>query len=145
MIRRLSVVLTMATAVMGCGEEVTFGPCVHSYLDPVLSIVEVTDAETGAAVSPIRVLDIHWGTIRHNPAFLVQGPAYSVTEIGGGLLCEVDCGFGTDEGVYSFRIEADGYQALPIEITASYADFSPGCPSSNSNGTEIRVELTGSG
>ena len=62
--------------------------------------------------------------------------------LAGTLLCRVECGFGTGEGLYRFTASADGHEPRTLAVPAAYAELDGGCPSRNAGSTPVVIELT---
>ena len=116
------------------------GPCFHQYEEAVLHIRSVKAVGNGAPIAAVRLSDI---TLDGNASdlfdLLFAGSRVAVLDTT--LICNPPCSFGTGEGLYSFRVSADGYHDTTVVIVAGYSIFEGGCPSRSTGGTRIDIEL----
>lgn len=139
--------------VMLCGacSESMDGPCVVTYEDPLLTIASVSNAQTGAPVSQVRLRDIRFRGNRVNDLqYLTQtsAPARGVTVQGQELVCNVSCAFGADEGVYTFVVSQAGLRDTLVSVDAKYANRRSqpgGCPTTLSGGIALQLRLSPQG
>lgn len=128
-------------------EDNQIGPCVHTYEDPVLHIKSVKNKNTGTDILEIQIHSLQKDGIpikvdSTSSAYLIQASkGYNVTIRDSNLVCGIPCGFGFDEGSYQFVVSADGFRDTIIAVNAKYAVFKGGCPSSNSGGSQINIQL----
>lgn len=140
--KRNALMILLSVAVWSCdkSKDGTIGPCVHTYEDPVLHVESVTDAQNGQRVFAFRILEVTRNGVKQQPIFL-KIVSYNVVVYDTTLVCNVPCGFGTDEGAYTLRVSASGYRDTTISVNAKYAVFKGGCPSSNSGGTKFSFQM----
>ena len=128
-------------------EDNQIGPCVHTYEDPVLHIKSVKNRNTGTDISKIQIHSLKKDGSPINidstsSVYLIQASnGYNVTIRDSTLVCSIPCGFGFDEGSYQFVVATDGYRDTIISVNAKYAVSKGGCPSSNSGGSQINIQL----
>lgn len=135
-----AVPVLLSSVLLGC--DGLAGPCEHTYLDPVLEIVRVTDAEDQTAIGEVALGHFSLDGNGVEMARLAAGPAFGIEVEGQEIICTVACGFGVEQGTYRFRVRAAGYAPLDASLDARYSEFNGGCPSSNSGGMRVAVELT---
>lgn len=140
--KRNVVVILLSFALWSCEKpkDATVGPCVHTYEDPVLHVESVTNAQNNQLVPAIRILEVTRNGIRQQPGYL-RIISYNAVAFDTTLVCNVPCGFGTDEGAYTLRVSAPGYRDTVIAVNGKYAVFKGGCPSSNSGGTKFSFQM----
>lgn len=134
----LSPIVAAVIVFEGCD---AVGACLHTFEDPVLSIVRVEGSSlllTSVTISDVVVAFQLVG----NPGSLTTPPAVGLSLVDGELRCDVPCGFGVQEGRYEFTVKAPGYLDHRVTTIASYSRFEGGCPSRNSGSTEITLSLT---
>lgn len=131
----------LATALIvleGCD---AVGACLHSFEDPVLTIVRVEGSSV--LLNSVTISDVIVGLQPvGNLGGLTTPPALGISLVNGELRCDVPCGFGVQEGRYEFAVKAPGYLDHRVTAMASYSRFEGGCPSRNSGSTEITLSLT---
>ena len=142
-LKRAATVVLGCAIVGSCGSEQTAGPCYHTYEDAVLHIRSVTNASTNAPISQIALTNF---SVAGHPvtdlvAVLEGSMVRGIQLTGDSLLCTTECAFGTAEATYTFTAGASGYQAKPVSISASFARFVAGCPSSSDGGTVVDIAL----
>ena len=132
-------------AVVGCDEGPgpgAYGPCVHTYEEPLLWFDQAVDSETGQELYQLEFagvrLDGAWLDLEEE---VDREVATGVALIDGTLVCELPCGFGTQAGEYALFVSAEGYEDLALDLDADYEVFVGGCPSSNSGGLDLELEL----
>ena len=113
--------------------------CFHSYLEPILLIDSVTVAGSSEQVGSVSLNGI---AIDGKPADLTLTTVVSknIERDGQVLKCTTPCGVGSTQGTYVFGVSAPGFKPLEVSVSAKYAVFTGGCPSSNTGG--VRVALT---
>lgn len=135
--RWLAPLVAAAIVLEGCD---AVGACLHSFEDPVLTIVRVEGSSV--LLNAVTIADV---VIALQPVgnlgSLTAPPALGVSLDNGELRCDVPCGFGVHEGRYEFTIKAPGYLDHRVTAMASYPRFEGGCPSENSGSTEISLSL----
>lgn len=146
---RFAPLLALALAMSACGgddsEESVAGPCVHLYQDEVLQLESASGRDTGAVIPELRLRD-----------FSVDGAALSIDEViaqrsssvqrdGDVLRCVLPCGFGVQEGEWTFAARAEGYAWTGQVVEARYAVTVGGCPSYSDEGTEASIQLDEAG
>jgi hypothetical protein len=139
---RNAFLILLSIAVWSCDKpkDATIGPCMHTYEDPVLHVASVTNAQNGQQVVAFRILEVTRNGMKQQPVFL-KIVSYNVVAYDTTLVCNLPCGFGTDEGVYTLLVSALGYRDTIITVTGKYAVFKGGCPSSNSGGTKFSFRM----
>jgi hypothetical protein len=118
----------------------TIGPCVHTYEDPIIHVDSVTNAQNGSLISTFQIREIIKDGNRVQPEY-IKIVSSNVAVYDTMLVCNLPCGFGTDEGVYTLKVSAIGYRDTTVSIKAKYAVFKGGCPSSNSGGTRFSFKM----
>lgn len=139
------VVTVLTLAILTACKGSTGGACDIVYLDPLLSISEVRDAGTHAAIPSVRLTNLHWnGHFIDDARFFTEvgAPVHGVTPTGGELLCVVACGFANAPGVYGLTVHRDGYRDTTLNINANYSKVEQACPIRGSQGVILRLELT---
>lgn len=134
-------VLVFTLLFTGC-DSFGAGPCVHTYEDPVMRLSAATTA--GDPVDLVILTNFELDGRPVEPAELMA-VAESAELVGEAIHCEVECGFGTAEGTYTFVVHAEGFESASVTLEAAYADFSGGCPSSNSGSTVVSVDVVPEG
>jgi hypothetical protein len=114
------------------------GPCVHEYREPVLNIVSAASSN-GTPIGHLTLTNVQVNG--HAPGPGAFQDAVNAVLTNGKIECDVPCGFGTEEGLWQFTAEAEGYQPEEIAVETEYAVFVGGCPSYNDAGTELAIEL----
>lgn len=141
------ILLVTACAPSDTDDNSAAGPCVHGYLEPVLSIETVTVDPSGANVVRVALSSFkvngeprdpeEWG----GPSSTWSNPTFNITVTDGVLYCDLPCGFGLNEGVYEFVADAPNHETKSISVNAGYASFEGGCPSYSDNGTNVNFQL----
>lgn len=144
---RLLPLLGVALGACGGGsaaDDGRAGPCVHFFAVPVLTLVAVTNAATGAVVAQVQLNQI---SIDGLPLDLVSLPAVAsnVQPAGSGLRCTLPCGFSVTEGLHRFELSAAGFKPKGVSVQAVYPSFTGGCPSRSSGSTPLSVSLEPAG
>ena len=103
------------------------GPCDHIYEDPVIHIDSVTDVQNGNLIFAFQILEVWRNGSRVQPWYM-RIVSYNVVEYDTMLICNLRCGFGNDEGLYTLRVSTFGYRDTTVSVHAKYAVFKPGCP-----------------
>ena len=112
------------------------------YDEPIMRIAAVTDATSGASLSPVTISQIRLGAVDYAPAFFEPPPGLINAAVSDAqVLCNVVCAFGRTGGTYTFVVQANGYAAKETTINAKYARVSKGCEQHASGSTEVRVTL----
>ncbi len=133
-----NVLLASALIFSGCAKtDNQVGPCVHTYEDPILHIVSLTNAQSSQTITQFRILEVTKGGYPQDPFLLKASASYNVVIEDTALVCNLPCGFGVEAGTYTLHLSAAGYRDTVVSCTAAYAVFHGGCPSSNSGGTEV--------
>ncbi len=125
----------------GC-REFGAGPCYHEFRDPLFALRNARDSVNGRAIARVGVTDITIGGRSVDLAYLVHSPPTSrVTLRSDTLWCDVPCGFGNEEGLWTLTVSSAGYRAQAMRIEARYRNFDGGCPSSNDGSVILAVRL----
>lgn len=133
-------------AIHGCGpEDVGVGPCVHTYLDPVIHIPAVTDYATGEEIDSFVISDVVLDGQPIPVDRLTRVFSSGAEAEGDSLVCSTPCGFGTDEGRYELTVSSSGYCPRRVDLEAQYDTFEGGCPSSNGGGVLLEISLASMG
>jgi hypothetical protein len=126
----------------GCSpDDLTSGPCVHTYEDALFHIESVVDADSLTPIDTIVISEAMRDTISHPPSRLTLEYSDGIEVRGDTIVCEVPCSFGTYEGSWTFRVSAAGYPSQWLSVNAQYAVFHGGCPSYNDSGMTINWKL----
>lgn len=124
--------------------EPQFGPCIHTYEDPVIRIKDVRDTTASQPVyAPLLITNVRVAGFVQTRDLLL-GKSERVEMRGDTLVCAIPCGFGTQEGAYRFAVEVPGYYRDSVSLDARYRDhrsLNGGCPSSSFGPTEVTVRL----
>jgi len=132
-----------ALVACGCGsDDITSGPCVHTYKDALFHIASVADSASLTPIDTIFILEARRDTIAFPPSSLVLEFSDGIAVHGDTIECDVPCAFGTIEGSWEFRVSAAGYQPQWRSIDARYSVFVGGCPSYNDSGMRITWSLS---
>lgn len=145
---KLSIGLVITLSLSACGRlPFVAGPCVHLQEGGLVRINSVSDTETGAPISPVRLE----GLLLVGPGgqpdpdqgpLLIGEGARNIQIEGDALVCEVACRFGVMEGTYRFTVTAPGYETLEVEQEAHYTGGQGGCPSSaTGSNVDLRLRL----
>lgn len=137
---KMFIVAIALTSISGCKKEGTVGPCEHTYKDPVIHIESVRDRQSNQQIQTFKVLQAVRDGNKEHPYFL-KIVSYNVVTDDTALVCNSPCGFGTSEGTYALKVSASGYRDTTVVVTARYAVFNGGCPSSNSGGTSFSFQM----
>jgi hypothetical protein len=133
----------IAVVAGGCSpDDLTSGPCEHTYRDALFHIESVTDSAGLTPIDTIFILEARRDTIAFAPSTLVLGFSQGISVHGDTIECEVPCAFGTIEGPWEFRVSAAGYGPQWRSVDAHYAVFHGGCPSYNDVGMTIDWKLS---
>ena len=133
---------------LACGADPTVGVCNVTYLDPLISIVSVSDESTAQQLPTvaIRNIEINGHTVTDLRTVVEVGSfVHGVSIQGDELRCAVVCGFGVLEGSYGLTFASQGYRDTTIVQTFRYerSVAKPGgCPTTVSDGDSLRVILT---
>ena len=139
--RWLAPIVAAVIVLPGCD---AVGACLHTFEDPVLTLVRVEGSSVLLSSVTISDVVIALQTVG-NLGSLTVTPAQGISLVNGALRCDVPCGFGVQEGRYEFTVKAPGYVDQRVTTLASYRRFEGGCPSRNSGSTEITLTLVPSG
>lgn len=139
---RLHLAAILAVLLVSCDETVDrrVGPCVHVYEEPILHIESVRNAQTGAHITSITLSDVRVDAVRQYPAVLVA-ESRRMTVVDSVLVGNPPCGFGTQPGLYTFRVSASGFRDTVVAFIASYSTNRGGCPSSSTGGSRVGIDL----
>ena len=114
------------------------GPCYHDFRDPVLSIRTVTDSVSNQSIPRIALTHL---LVNGHATVIITPSSTRIMIQGDTVWCEVACGLGNEEGMWSFDVSAAGYRTRSIQVSARYARFDGGCPSSNTGSTTMSLRL----
>ena len=126
-----------ATCLLSSCDLFLAGACDHEYRDPVLALALRSGGPGTISLSGFSIDGRAVSALDQ----LAVPPAFHVRVVDDALICEVPCGFGVEEGRYTFTAGASGFAPTPVDVEARYDDFDSGCPSSNSGSTQIAVLL----
>lgn len=141
----IGLAVSAALLLTGCDSSAT-EPCDELvFEDPVVTVVDAVDAVDGTTIPVISLVDITLDDRSVEPGELLGEASFGVTVDEGALVCDVACGFGEEEGVYAFRVTAEGFEPLEAQFGAAFESVGPGCPSTRADGTRISVTLTPTG
>ncbi len=121
------------------------GICLHSFEDEVLHIDKANGTITDAVIGEVLLSQFVVNDHAVSADDLVVSRHTNVTVEGDKLRCVVPCSFGIVEGDWQFVAEATGYAPTAQSVSAAYATFVGGCPSSNADGTHVEILLDESG
>jgi hypothetical protein len=121
--------------------EGSTGPCVHSYLEPSFNIDWVKDAKTGNYLNAIKITEVVYNNKTKLDLYFLKITSKNVVYSDSMLICNLPCGFGTNEGNYSLKVSANGYKDTVIQSVARYSIQKSGCPSSSSGGARITFQM----
>ncbi|WP_111641123.1 hypothetical protein [Marinimicrobium alkaliphilum] len=147
--------LAMTALLVGCGSDDNgFGPCVHNYLEPIITLERVIGTPAGTELSQVTLSDFSLGGIPFSAQELCPDmpTGMSYPPIGGiycenatpeddVLICDLPCQFGNSDGDYEFTLTAEHYAPKTVEVQPEYAVFEGGCPSWNDEGSRYTFEL----
>lgn len=128
----------LALQACGGGSQSMAGPCVHTYVEPIVLLDKVAvEGETGS-ISRVVIADVQ----RDGQPVSLQFEVNSgIEDTAQGLVCTLPCGLGNTEGTYTFQVTASGFAPRVVTVNARYAVFQAGCPSSNDGGTHVSAAL----
>ena len=108
------ILIFVAFIILSCNEDNGIGPCVHTYKEPILNITSRRDTVNynHPRFIILRELIIN-GSKQFGANPLIE--SYSIVADDSIFYCNIPFGFGVEEGVYEFIIEAEGFQ--PKQIT----------------------------
>jgi hypothetical protein len=132
--------ILLAASLCGCPVSPGYGPCVHTYREPILNIVAAMDARSNAPIHSFVIHEVRMDGIKQDFYFLLA-ESYGVKAQGDSLVCQVPCGFGSEEGNYTFTVTAEGYPAQVRGYEGHYSIFHGGCPSYNDGGARVTLRL----
>ena len=127
----------------GCDAD---GPCEVRALDPLFTVISVTDSESGEAIDSIEITDIELDGVAVPATWLDAGADLNqnVTFDAELISCNVPCAFGSVQGNYSFTVDASGY--APTVVSSLEAQFNEatetGCPTILRGGVDMSFELS---
>jgi hypothetical protein len=123
-----------------CDYQNGFGPCIHTYEEPILHITAIRDTVNNVNIRfVLRELKIN-NSMQYGAYHMI--PSYSMVSDDSIFYCNVPFGFGVENGKYQFIIEAEGYQPKHFTIeSVDYSVFKGGCPSYNDGGKRITLYL----
>ena len=126
-----------------CAEngDPTIGPCEHKYLDPILEIRNVSDEQSGQAITAFKITAVEIEDSSIDLHQFVNDVSFNIVLYDSVLYCNPPCGFGLDDGDYRLKISAIGYRDTTVTFNAQYLDFKGGCPSSSSGSTEVSFKM----
>ena len=138
--RYLALGAGMLATILGC--DPALGPCSHSYREPILHVSRVTNAATGQPLATVFLDSLTYqGAAGGEVSWFQDSPVIGVSLEGDRVRCDLACAFGSQTGVYRFRLSASGYHSKRLEVTADFGVFHGGCPSWNDEGTRITAVL----
>ncbi len=141
--KRLVTLAFVALLCLRCNhQDGSVGPCIHIYEEPVLNVLSVTDRVTNIRIGAVWVTEVLLDTTELDLLALRQGVSTNVSYSDSGLYCIPPFGFGTQRGLYTLSLSADGYRDTVVSLPAAYAVFRGGCPSSNTGGTRVVVKMS---
>jgi hypothetical protein len=121
------------------------GVCSVEYEDSLLNFDRVTDARTNAVLPDVTLRDFRYHDRAVSPATVLGGPLRGISAEGEAIRCTAPCGFGSQEGPYSFTVSRSGYRDTTLVVDAKYArrdGGSGGCPLRLSRGVRFTLRLT---
>jgi hypothetical protein len=132
----------LAFLLVSCDETVDrrVGPCVHVYEEPILHIESVRNAQTGAHIASVVLSEVRVDSVRQNPLLLLAGSS-RMAVLDSVLIGNPPCAFGTQPGLYSFKVSASGFRDTVVTYSASYLTNRGGCPSSSTGGSRVRIDM----
>jgi hypothetical protein len=137
-LRRAALVLS---AIVFASCDTGGGPCIHTYRSPIVEVRAARQAGSSAAIARVVLRGLAWNGVALDPSQMTYPPAHGVVVEGDSILCDVPCGFATQDGEYTATVTAPGFRPKSLAVTARYALGHGGCPSWNDGGTEVEIEL----
>jgi hypothetical protein len=119
----------------------TIGPCEHKYLDPVLEITNVSDEQSGQAITAFKITAVEIEDRSNDLHQLINNVSFNIVWYDSVLYCNPPCGFGFEDGDYRLKISAIGYRDTTAAIDAQYQNIKGGCPSSSSGSTVVSIKM----
>ena len=112
------------------------------YDEPIIRIAAVTDATSGATISPITLSQIRLNAV-DLPAISFEPPPglVNASVSNSQVLCNVACAFGRNTGTYTFNVQAAGYATKQVSVDANYSRVTTACEQHASGATEVRISL----
>lgn len=141
----LTVTFTLLAAA-GCGgggaaDNPLAGPCVVQYAEPIVSIAQAVDAVSSAPLPTVTLSELSFNGKALDPGQLPVA-ALNLAAAGSQWICTTPCAFGSEAGEYRFSAAAEGHAAQPVNVTATYAQFTGGCPATYSGATRVTLRLS---
>lgn len=121
----LQLALALAVLSSGCGSQICpAGDIVIR--DPLLRLRSVKHAQSGAAVAQVTLSSIDILGRRQTATdiqFFVKntGLSRNISADGDRLICNVECAFGAEEGLWAFTVSAPGFQDKRVSYDLRYA------------------------
>ncbi len=142
--KHLTLAACIAAMLSACSggepEAPVFGTCDVYADEPVLNIVSVKDATTGAALDQVSLTDLRVGGVAAALESLTWLQSRVVVS-GQTLACTLPCGFGDGPMHVTLTVSALGYEPAAITVDASYSVLRGNCPGVFSGGTTVSVTL----
>jgi hypothetical protein len=135
------------TGVISCGkEEPTLGPCTVEAEAPLFTITRAHSTRDGAPIHRVVVREVVFRGFPLPLELLLNEGGYSpqnVTLVGGEMVCDIACNFGSTGGPYTIRFGAEGFRDTTLvlpDVQYSRAR-GPGCPTLLSGGITLSIGL----
>ncbi len=95
------------------------------FRDPVLRIASAKSSQTGAAITQVTLSEITIAGVRKTEAdvqfYTRHELSRSIFGDGDRVVCNVECAFGVEEGLWKFTISAPGFQSKTVSYPVRYA------------------------
>lgn len=129
----------------GCDSSRTVGSCEVDFEDPLIRITEAEGRGSGASIPELTLTDITLdGSEVRVPLLALESGATAGGE--DSLRCSVPCGFGNDEGEYTFVVSAADYRSKKVdlgEVEYDEREERGSCPAIIFRGSrEVQVSLS---
>ena len=138
---RRSLGATILTASLASCRALGAGDCSHTFRDPVVAIRTARDSATAAPISRVALTAFTVGG-RPTDSVTLLPNSVNVRLVADTLICTIPCGFSNIEGHYAFLASAPGYGPRTVSVSAQYAHFDGGCPSSSGGSTNASIALS---
>ena len=124
-IRAAQFVVALTVLLSGCGSQLCPAGDVVTR-DPLLRVRSVKHAQSGAAVAQVTLSNIDILGRRQTATdiqFFVKniGLSRNISGDGDRLICNVECAFGAEEGLWEFTVSAPGFQDKRVSYDMRYA------------------------
>lgn len=130
--------------ILGCNPDLppspVVGPCEHQFLEPILQISGVTNDGENLQVDTVYISEVKYNGNELHPLLITSG-SENITLDDELIICSLPCGFGTQDGQYTFTAFTEELTETHFSFTASYARGGGSCPSFSTDGTVVWLDF----